>query len=298
MQRVVVIGSSGLLGRAVSRHLGQRHIALGPVDWSSSDRRASIRAAVHGLPQHESLHVLWCAGRGTPTSSADLMAEETASLRLVLEELDHGGVSVAGLTLISSAGALYPSAGLVGASSPVAPTTHYGSAKLAQEQVCRDWAHERGVPHQALRVSTVYGPGQSRAKAQGLVTATVRSAVHRIPLVIRVGLDASRDFIYSADAAAAIVSAMAGISATGPRVRLIASGLPLPVGHVLVEVARVTGRRPMVTFAPDVAYRGASAARFQPDPDLMPRTTTSLAAGIGAIHLEEITSPLTGAEPS
>src|SRR5258706_11384893 len=113
--------------------------------------------------------------------------------------------------LSSSAGAIY-----AGSTDPVVtettaecPTTGYGRGKLRQEQLVRSFADRAPTQVTSLiaRISTLYGPGQSAEKPQGLISHMARQIIRNLPIQIYVPLDTIRDYITVNDASTKIMKA-------------------------------------------------------------------------------------------
>ncbi|MFC4587980.1 NAD-dependent epimerase/dehydratase family protein [Sphaerisporangium corydalis] len=115
------------------------------------------------------------------------------------------------------------------------PRNIYAVTKLAQEYLCRIWAHEVGGRCAALRYHSVYGPDISYGSAYSGTVAAFRSALDRgeAPNVYEDGTQL-RDYVHVSDVAAANVAAAAW-EGDGFRAFNVASGDPRP----LIDMARV-----------------------------------------------------------
>ncbi|MGO2111793.1 MAG: NAD-dependent epimerase/dehydratase family protein [Pseudoclavibacter sp.] len=92
-----------------------------------------------------------------------------------------------------------------------APTSVYGSTKLAQEHVLRSWCLAMGVTPVLFRLQNVYGPGQSLTNPYtGIVSFFAQRA--RAGEVIPVYEDGEivRDFVFIDDVADAVVRGVVG----------------------------------------------------------------------------------------
>jgi dTDP-L-rhamnose 4-epimerase len=93
------------------------------------------------------------------------------------------------------------------------PSSVYGSTKLAQELMLRNWASAFSVPLSVLRLQNVYGPGQSPYNPYtGIVTLFHRMASRGETLDVYEDGHIGRDFVYIDD----VVSALAATAATPP----------------------------------------------------------------------------------
>ena len=124
--------------------------------------------------------------------------------------------------------------GRAGRPSPTrAATTHpnpssiYGSTKLAQEQILRNWAAAFLVPISVLRLQNVYGPGQSPHNPYtGIITLFHRLASQGVSLDIYEDGKIGRDFVLIDDVVSAIEAAIATPpDAVNPRILDVGTGV-------------------------------------------------------------------------
>ena len=276
-----VVGAGGLLGSRVSAALdaGARWSAC-PIGWhderGASDALAREAAAFlddvgrGGGPWR----IMWCAGAGVVSTPPRALAQETRVVRRFIDPLaarlsrEPDLARRGSLFLASSAGGVY-------AASPAEPPFHEGSAtgclapygleKLAQEDSFDRVARECAIDLLIGRFSNLYGPGQSLAKAQGLLSHVGRAALKREPVSLFVPLDTIRDYLFAADAGRMAVEAM-GLLEEGRERREHRVVTKIFASEVETTVASVLGawrqslRRPL---------RVALAAR--PDARLQPR---------------------------
>jgi nucleoside-diphosphate-sugar epimerase len=132
---------------------------------------------------------------------------------------------------------------------PPRPATPYAASKLAAEVLLREWSAGAGVPLAILRLSHVYGPGDSSAKAIPSFLAACRRG--ELP-VVRGGADV-RDYLYVDDAAAAVIRALE-LRAAGTF--NIAAGRGTSIRELLAAV--------QAAATVQSAAAGAAAADWQP----------------------------------
>jgi UDP-glucose 4-epimerase len=118
------------------------------------------------------------------------------------------------------------------------PVSPYGVTKLAAEQLCMLYHHNRGVPAVALRYFTVYGPRQRPDMAfHRFLLAAMRDE----PIHLYGDGRQTRDFTFVADAVAATVSA--GLQGVPGQVYNIGGGSRISMNEAVDLIARCTGRR-------------------------------------------------------
>jgi UDP-glucose 4-epimerase len=125
------------------------------------------------------------------------------------------------------------------------PLSPYGVSKLAAEQLCYLYYANFGIPAVSLRYFTVYGPRQRPDMAfYKFLLATLCGE----PIVLYGDGEQTRDFTFVADAVNAnLLAAVRGIPG---RVYNIGGGSRVSVNEVLDLIARIAGRRPLVTGHP------------------------------------------------
>lgn len=288
-----VVGSGGLLGRALVRELDRRgdHVITSTVPWSShKDARAVLArdaASVLALADGGPWRLAWCAGSGVTGTSETHLLEEIAALRTALESLVDGATTGTVL-LASSAGGVF--AGSAGAphdetTVPV-PLSAYGSNKLVAEQVVTDWATEHLGRAVIARYSNLYGPGQNLRKPQGLVSHLCRGFLTATPISIYVPIDTMRDYLY-VDDAAALTADLLGLDPTPgrPVLKICAAGQAVTVGALIGHCTAVFGRRPRVVMgsSPLTSMQAVDLRlRSVVETELDARVLTPMAPGIAA----------------
>lgn len=301
-----VIGARGLLGSAVVRRLENGSAALAgvpPVRWSTPHAEKDLRAGAETLIDQAAggaWRVFWCAGVGVTGSSRESLLTEVGRFEALLSALSAlpSSVRQRGLIFVaSSAGALF--AGSTGApfdeSTDPRPLGAYGEAKLAIERAAENFSNASGVRCLVGRIANLYGPGQSLAKPQGLISHLCRSHVRRVPLSVYVPLDTLRDYIFVDDCAELLLAAcdrLASDDSAVYRMKVLASGRSVSVGALLGEFRRVVGRRPEIVMGSSAISSLQSRdlrMRSVVWPDLDHRALTNLSDGI-ARTLQDIRS--------
>ena len=163
---------------------------------------------------------------------------------------------------------------------------------VEQEAMAARFASETDVDVFIARISTLYGVGQSGAKAQGLLTHISRCIVRNRAFQIFVPLDTIRDYIAADDAAAMMIEASRqGAVPTMKRggrthIRIVASERPTTIGEIVAIFKRIARRPPrFVTSATPASSVYTRRMQFRsnlaPLPLAHPKTT--LLVGISQV---------------
>lgn len=257
-----VIGSGGLLGAGLARVLDRtRSDRFQPpwrFEWSNGERlNEQLSLALSAFAQQAraigSWEIYWAAGVGTLGASESELAPETSAWSHLLRSVGAHPV-MRGLpgrvALASSAGAIYAAstAEVISEACSIAPTTPYAHAKLEQERLLAAFS-ESGVAVSSLiaRISTLYGPGQTRSKRPGLIAHMARAIVRHRPIQIFVPFDTVRDYINADDAAAAMVVAMRCIPPLTVLSRIVASEQPTSIAEIVATFRRIAHRPVLIS---------------------------------------------------
>lgn len=242
----------GLLGRAVARAHGDVDFAP-HIPWANPD--AAVTAISAGLAKFAradtDLEIYWTAGRGvTSTSAADLDVEIDVFRRAVAAVAALPSDRRARLTffLASSVGGAYAGSGAppFTEDTPAVPSSDYGRAKLEMEALLADATARGGWRSFVGRITNIYGAGQDLSKAQGLISALVRSHLSGQPIAVYVPLDTLRDYIYEDDCSAVVVAGMERVRTSAPGttvVKIIGTMRAVSIGALLAELTRLRRRR-------------------------------------------------------
>ncbi|SDO41065.1 UDP-glucose 4-epimerase [Cryobacterium flavum] len=309
-----VIGAGGLLGSGLVRHLQAvgEIVVRGPrVRWGTPDAVTDLAAGLSHLvatSDGRDWQVYWCAGVGVTGSNAEAFRAEVSTFEAFLESargLSANSLERGSFFVASSAGGVY--GGSHGAPfhelSETAPLGDYGWAKIAIENATAAFSKSTGVRCLVGRISNLYGPGQSLAKPQGLISHLSLSSLTRKPLSVFVSLDTLRDYLYVDDGAELIVAGCRRLrQSTGApfHIKIIAAGRSVSIGALLSEFRRVSGRRPEIVMgsSPQSALQNIDLrlqSRYWPELDH--RAKTNLTDGI-ARTLQDIRSSFLRAAPS
>jgi UDP-glucose 4-epimerase len=257
-----VLGSSGLLGTALSRRLCDAGCELytpdGRLPWGDAHAlefrlHAAVQAFSERLADGASWQIYWAAGAGTMGSRAEDLAGETQALSTLLRLLgaDQRLMQADGaVALASSAGAIYAGAAdrVITEETETAPTTPYAAEKLLQEDLLRAFTLDPSHPKALLaRISTLYGAGQAAGKKQGLLSHMARSILRNRPIQVYVPFDTVRDYIEAGDAADRIIQALRTMpAATRCQIKIIASERPVTIAEIIAIFKRIARKNPRV----------------------------------------------------
>ncbi|WP_392545029.1 NAD-dependent epimerase/dehydratase family protein [Oryzobacter telluris] len=309
-----VVGAGGLVGRHVAAacRAAGHEVVTTSVPWDDED--ASVEALTRGVERFadqrtgRAWSLAWCAGAGVVATGEDALEAEVRVVRAALAAL---GATVSpaddgALFLASSAGGLYAGSSVppFDEATDPHPLVAYGRAKLAMEHEVRDLVAGTGLRAVLGRLANVYGPGQTLGKPQGLLSQLCLAHATGRPLPVFVSMDTIRDYLYAPDAGRMVVRSLELVRREAPGTvvaKVLASGAPVTVGHLVAEARRVF-HRPLRTIP--VGGRGTGqvldlrlASRVWPEVDAL--AATPLPAGLartGADVLARVVSggPLDG----
>ena len=308
-----VIGRGGLLGSSVEKRLITEHDVWAPLDpiiWKSFDAfQKTFEPALKDFKEFVGLDpwiILWCAGVGTVSTTADLLNDESLKIESVLllaKKIFGELISNGTLFFASSAGGVY-----AGSASPpmtesteVRPLSIYGFQKLRLEEMFRQFGRETGATVLIGRIANLFGPLQDIGKGQGLISSICLSVVLRRPVKIFVGLETIRSYIFSEDAAELIVRSLGQLSKfSGGSIvtKIIAARQSHSISSVLMECESVFGHRPLVAISRTGDIRSYPLdLRLESEvfPDIDRFYFTSLAVGIERVHKSLLESCQVGA---
>ncbi len=234
---MAVVGAGGFLGTALTS--AARRAGLPLVGYT----RAHPCVAADGTPAPglaAARTVFWLASAINP-ALAEVSPELVRADREAFVALLTGLRRLARpprVVLLSSGGTVYDPAvpPPYAETAPTRPRTAYGRAKLGLEAALA----AAGLPDPVtVRVANVYGPGQPAVSGQGVVGYWLRAAAEGEPLTLYGDPESTRDYVYLADVAAALLAVHR--AAAPPPVLNVGSGEPTSLRQLAGAVRDAVG---------------------------------------------------------
>lgn len=261
-ENILIIGSGGFIGTALSQRLladGRTVHRLQKTPLLSSVPRDLIHVGNLGdaellrgiLPACDTVFHL--ASSTTPGSSMNHPALEgelnllpTLRLLEVMQDFPH-----VRLVFVSSGGALYgnPATSTVAETAPLSPLSYHGTGKLAIETFLHTFHHLTDHDVTVLRVSNLYGPGQSLRDGFGLICTMLEHARHGSTMPIWGDGESVRDFLYIDDMVEASCQVLEQHS-IGWEVFNVGAGEGHSINQIKQLVEAVVGLPVLVTYQP------------------------------------------------
>lgn len=256
-----VVGSGGLLGSSVVQECPpdeELWIPRRAIHWSDrsswKDDFVSLVGELADQSGTRPWRVWWCAGRGTISTTQDVLDDELLALSNLLEALSvqpSEWLENGEFVFSSSAGSVYAGSNdlVIGSHTKPNPTSGYGSMKLRAEQMVNDFSQRSGIRSLVARITNLYGPRQDMSKSQGLISTVCAALLRRQSVPIFVSLSTIRNYVFAEDAARLMWWRVRESADDQQSTQIVCSPANLSVGTVLKVCEEVTGVRPLVRFA-------------------------------------------------
>jgi UDP-glucose 4-epimerase len=294
--RVLVTGGAGFIGSHLIDALLDRGDEVIVVDDLSTGRLARLddRVAVHKLNIADARLLVTLAEQARPDLICHLAAQidirasvaapaddEQANVAGTVNVLEAARAAGARVLFCSAGGALYGKDAPIPSLEDVLPLPEspFGVAKFCAEQYVRLYNRLHGCTHTILRLASVYGPRQDPAGESGVIPIfCARVLAGKRPVIFGDGTQ-TRDYVYIADAVAALLAAAdqgrPGLWNIGTGTETSVLGLARLIGQA---AGRIVDPR-FIPARPGELQRSALAAE-RARRDLGWKPTVSLADGV------------------
>ena len=191
------------------------------------------------------------ARAGIPDSVADPIGTFEANVTQTVGLIDAARLAGVGRFVFASSNAAAgdhpPPADETDLPHPLSP---YGASKLAGEAYCQAYAATYGLAACSLRFSNAYGPYSLHKKS--VVAAWLRAALAGEPITINGDGEQTRDFVYTADLAAAVVGVLdAPPDVVAGEIFQAGTGRETTVNALAEAIGVATGRPLEIRRGPD-----------------------------------------------
>lgn len=301
MALVWVIGSGGMLGKALIHELNQTEDALfnpaNKFNWADpSETCRQIKQVANQFSREAGKHawtIYWTAGTGTMHSNEEELQTETNLIdTLITSLLDNENLNlhIGKFIFASSAGAIYAGApeGVTTESTEPAPINAYGRTKLLQESALKRLNQDgKGAIVVTCRISTLYGFKSKDGKQQGLIAEMVRRSLTNQVIHIYVPLETMRDYITPKDAAIQMIDTAKNSENTSDlKIKIIASGVSTSVAEIIAILKRISKRNLRIVTQVDMKcgqYQRVIQFKSEFKRNISQSTQTNLIEGISGL---------------
>lgn len=239
---VLLLGGHGFIGSALAKRLQHEGAPVHVVGRSNPDSLGQL------LPQCST--VVHLASGTTPGSSARQPQLEQGNLALTLHLLNLlQKQPKTHVLFFSSGGTVYgnPATSPVAEDHLLAPLSHHGAGKAAQEILCKTLITQ-GHAVTVLRPSNAYGPGQTLRQGFGLIRTMLQHAQDGTQLEIWGDGETVRDYIYIGDVVEATLRLIGLPDDCG--IYNLGSGVGHSINQVKNVVEQVCGLELKTTYRP------------------------------------------------
>jgi UDP-glucose 4-epimerase len=276
MRRALVIGGAGFVGSWLVQALLEESIETTVLDRMSTQTREAVagvdlivddvlRADLTALLDDRQIDAVFhLAGTAAVPPSLerpiDDLERNAATTLAVLEAARHADrpplVGFVSSAAVYGEGREMP----MTEDHPLQPVSPYGISKLAAETYVRLYAQLYGLPTFSVRPFSLYGPRQRKLVIYDLLCRAVDG---EDPLVVLGSPEVSRDFVFVADCARALVVLARRAPARGEAYN-VATGVGTRLGTLVPGLLESAGVEAVVRFSGEV--RPGDPLRWEGDP--------------------------------
>lgn len=216
--RVLVTGSSGLLGRELAERLaGEGRMVVG-LDIRSLGGTVGFKEVIGDVRDPHLLHRLFAAHRFEGVVhcggiSGQMVAPDDPWLNChvnvfgTMQLLEVARAHDVGRFIYGSSQGAYgtTTAAVIAEDTPMLPVTVYGATKAASDMLVRAYRLQHKLNATSLRIGRVYGPGR---RTGSLVTTMVDAALAGRPLCLPASGGRRLQYVYQADVVSALALAL------------------------------------------------------------------------------------------
>lgn len=236
---VTIVSSRGRLDRLELLLSAEEVAALDVITADVTDL-AAIEPAARG---RRVTHVIHLAALQLPFCAADPVAGARVNVQGTVSMFELCRRLAIGRLVYASSAAVYGpkthyAQEILPADAELAPTSHYGVFKVANEQDARVWWDANGIASIGLRPHSVYGPGRDQGATSKPTLAMIAAAAGR---PFRIDYSGSYQFQFADDVARTFIAA-ARSQLAGAQV----FSLPGPVMSVADVVSAIVQAEPEV----------------------------------------------------
>lgn len=246
--RILITGASGFIGSHLMKYLSRNHIVHGLSRSTKSRNIFQIplsnkkKIAVY-MKKNKYDAVIHLAASLNESTPFKMFTQNCITAANLMECCVESGVQK---VIFSSSQLVYGKSQYlpVDEDHPKNPLTNYASSKLMCEDICKMYHRTYGIQTQILRLSSVYGPGQS---AKYIIPTMFLNGIHGKDVQIHYysnGLQLM-DFVHVRDVCRAVALATKSKSRFG--IYNIASGVPVTASQIADQIAKIVPARIMST---------------------------------------------------
>ncbi len=214
IRSAVITGATGMIGAALTEALIRSGIHVYALVRPGSRKlqqlpsgsplltvipcELSALSVLPEVPADAFFHLGWGGTIGPDRSNEQLQRENVSYALDALMKAKACGASV--FVFSGSQAEFGPKTGVLSEETPCAPATAYGKAKLEAEEKTRTLAAKLGIAHTAVRILSVYGPGDN---PETMIMQGIRTLCAGGRPAFTAG-EQQWDYLYAEDAAEAL----------------------------------------------------------------------------------------------